>query len=88
MLNYSPAERVFTLNELRRYDGEDGEMLIAYDGIVYDITGCPKWHTGLHEGLHFPGQDLSSEIGDAPHGEEVLRRPCVKRVGRLASSVA
>lgn len=79
-----PTERVFTEQELRRYDGEDGPMLVAYRGVVYDLGDCPKWRTGLHEGLHFPGQDLTTELADAPHAEEVFRRPCVRRVGLLA----
>jgi predicted heme/steroid binding protein len=39
----------------------------------------------MHERTHFPGQDLSGEIKDAPHGEEVFLRPCVKRAGILAA---
>ena len=78
-------ERVFTTRDLRRYDGENGPIYIAYQGIVYDVSDCPRWRTGLHERLHFPGQDLSGEINDAPHGEDVFTRPCVRRVGRLIS---
>jgi predicted heme/steroid binding protein len=77
------GERVFTARELQRYDGEDGPMYIAYEGVVYDVSDCPRWRTGLHERLHFPGQDLTGELGDAPHGMEVFSRPCLKRVGRL-----
>lgn len=76
-------ERAFTRQELFRYDGENGPMYIAYGGIVYDVTDCPRWRTGLHEGFHFPGQDLSNEIGTAPHREEVFSHPCVIRVGWL-----
>lgn len=77
-------ERTFTLAELRRFDGEQGPMYIAYQGIVYDITDCPHWRKGMHEGLHFPGQDLSSELREAPHGEEVFERACLHRVGCLS----
>lgn len=81
------ADKIFTETELRRYSGEDGDpMYIAYQGIVYDVSGCPKWRRGMHENLHYPGQDLSSEISDAPHQAEVFTRPCVKRVGVLQSS--
>jgi len=66
------------------YWGQDGSRKwIAFDGIVYDITDCPKWRTDLHEQLHFPGQDLTSELPDAPHQEDVFSRPCVKLIGRL-----
>ena len=77
-------ERTFTRRELLQYDGERGRRrYIACGGTVYDVTDCPKWRTGLHEGQHFPGQDLSAELPHAPHGTEVFVRPCVKRVGRL-----
>jgi predicted heme/steroid binding protein len=76
-------QKIFTEQELRAYDGEDSPMYVAYQGIVFDVSDCPKWRTGLHEGLHFPGQDLSSEIVDAPHGEEVFSRPCVRRIGQM-----
>jgi predicted heme/steroid binding protein len=83
-----PPERVFSELELRRYSGDDRPMYVAYRGVVYDVTGCRRWSSGLHEGLHFPGQDLSDEMQDAPHGAEVFSRPCVKRVGVLAPSQA
>jgi predicted heme/steroid binding protein len=82
MMNIEP-EKLFTLQELLRYNGEDGPMYVAYQGVVYDVSACPKWRQGMHENMHFPGQDLSGEISDAPHREEVFRRPCVKRVGML-----
>lgn len=80
-------ERIFTEAELRRYNGDDHpRKLIAYEGIVYDVTDCPRWHADLHEGQHFPGLDLSGEMSGAPHKADVFTRPCVKRVGRLAVS--
>lgn len=74
-----------TLAELRRANGERGApRYVAYRGVVYDVGECPKWRRGLHEGLHFPGQDLTAELPEAPHGKEVFERPCVRVVGRLA----
>jgi predicted heme/steroid binding protein len=81
----SNEEHILTEGELRRFDGESGPLYIAYRGVVYDVSDCPKWRAGLHEGLHFPGQDLTSELVEAPHGEEVFLRPCLRRVGRLRS---
>jgi predicted heme/steroid binding protein len=78
-------ERVFTPNDLRHYDGENGPMYVAYDGIVYDVSDSPRWKTGLHEQMHFPGQNLSGEMIDAPHGVEVFTRIGVRRVGRLTA---
>jgi predicted heme/steroid binding protein len=78
--------KIISLQELTRYDGDLGNrMYIAYRGIVYDVTDCPKWRTGMHENQHFPGQELSMELDlDAPHQQEVFEHPCVKRVGILS----
>lgn len=81
------AERSFTRAELQRYSGERGRpAYIACAGVVYDVSACPKWRAGLHEGLHFPGQDLTRELAEAPHAAEVFRRPDVIRVGVLAAA--
>jgi predicted heme/steroid binding protein len=80
-------DRVVTLLELRRNTVERGaRKFVAFNGIVYDVTDCPKWRNDLHENLHFPGQDLSSELEEAPHTEDVFLRPCVKIIGRLEGS--
>jgi predicted heme/steroid binding protein len=80
------SERIVSLAELRRSTGERGTpMFVAHNGIVYDLTDCPRWKKGLHEQMHFPGQDLTGELDITKHGEEVFKRPCVKVVGRLAS---
>ncbi len=78
-------ERNFTQTELSLYNGDDyDEMYVAYKGIVYDVTDCPKWRRGIHEGVHFPGQDLSDELDqEAPHAGGVFSHPCIKIVGRL-----
>ena len=82
-------DRIVTRIELKRSTGERGtRKLIAYHGIVYDVTDCPKWRTDLHEQLHFPGQDLTGELPDATHKDEVFSRPCVKIIGRLESKVS
>jgi predicted heme/steroid binding protein len=80
-------DKIVTQTELRCNKGELGtRKYIAYNGFVYDVTDCPKWRGYLHELLHFPGQDLTSEFPDAPHREEVFSHDCVKTVGRLASN--
>ena len=77
-------DRVISAHELRRNTGERGtRKYIAFNGVVYDVTDCPKWRTDMHELLHFPGQDLTSEFPDAPHKEEVFKHDCVIIVGRL-----
>ena len=79
-------DKIISLLELKRNSGERGtRKFIAHNGIVYDVTDCPKWKKDLHENLHFPGQDLTSELPGAPHQEEVFKHDCVKIVGRLES---
>ena len=37
-------ERIISELELRRNTGDRGtRKWIAYDGIVYDVSDCPKW---------------------------------------------
>lgn len=80
------SDKIVSELELKRSTGERGtRKLIAYKGIVYDVTDCPKWRLDMHEFLHFPGQDLTSELPDAPHKDEVFNHDCVKIVGRLES---
>ena len=82
-------ERRISAAELRRSTGERGaRMWVAVDGVVYDVTDCTRWRSGLHEGQHFPGQELTQEFGQAPHGAEVLSHPCVQRVGLLKDNRA
>jgi predicted heme/steroid binding protein len=77
-------DRLVSEMELRRNNGDRGSpKWVAHDDIVYDVTECPKWRSELHERLHFPGQDLTSELPDAPHKVDVFSRPCVKIVGKL-----
>jgi predicted heme/steroid binding protein len=84
-VKYRPVseQTTFTLQELKRFDGENGLMYIAYKGIVYDVSMSRRWQSGLHEGLHFPAQDLSEEMFDSPHGEEVFLHPGIRKVGYL-----
>jgi predicted heme/steroid binding protein len=77
-------DRLITEMELKRNTGERGTRLwICHEGIVYDVTDCPKWWTGLHEQQHFAGQDLTSEFPEAPHKLEVFKHDCIRIVGRL-----
>ncbi len=80
-------ERLFSIQELRDYTGDRGRPIyIAFRGIVYDVTHCPKWRRGIHENLHWPGQDLTEELQDAPHTDSVFEHPCAKIVGRLEAA--
>jgi predicted heme/steroid binding protein len=78
-------EREISMLELRRNNGDRGSrMWVAHNGIVYDVTDCPRWKKGLHENQHFPGQELTRELEeDAPHEAIVFKNPCVIPVGKL-----
>jgi predicted heme/steroid binding protein len=76
---------IVTEMQLRRNNGDRGApKWIAYQGIVYDVSCCNHWRKEMHENLHFPGQDLTSEFPDAPHTSLVFQHPSIKVVGRLA----
>ena len=80
-------DRLVSHLELRRNNGDRGTpKYVAYLGVVYDVSACPRWRLDLHERLHFAGQDLSDELRDAPHQEDVFSRPCVRVIGRLEDS--
>ena len=82
-----PQERAVSESELHHNNGDDSSRKwIAFEGVVYDVTECPRWQKELHERMHFPGQDLTSELPDAPHMADVFTRPCVKVVGKLEES--
>ena len=79
-------EKLINLAQLRRNNGDRGTpKWISYHDIVYDVSECARWRLEMHEFLHFPGQDLTSELPDAPHDEIVFKHPCVKAIGRLAN---
>jgi predicted heme/steroid binding protein len=67
---------------LSLHNGSDRpEIWIAYQGLVYDASASRLWRAGLHYGLHWAGQDLTSELAAAPHNELVFSRLPI--VGRL-----
>lgn len=75
---------VITQAQLRKNNGDRGTpKWVACNGIVYDLSECTRWRKEMHMGLHFPGQDLTAEMEQAPHNESVFLHPCVKAVGRL-----
>ncbi len=65
----------FTKEQLAKFNGQNGEpTYIAYKGKVYDVTGSNLWEMGEHQGMHVSGEDLTKELADAPHEEEVFER--------------
>lgn len=64
----------YTRKQLSTRNGSDREeMWIAYKGIIYDVAFSRHWRNGIHY-AHWAGQDLTEELKDAPHAEEVFRR--------------
>jgi predicted heme/steroid binding protein len=72
----------YTLAQLALRNGTDKpEIWIAYKGIIYDVTHSRLWRNGKHY-EHWAGQDLTSELKDAPHTERVFEKiPVVGRLG-------
>ncbi len=66
------STKVFTVDELKAYNGQDGNpAYIAIDGVVYDVTNEKMWRNGKHKG-YSAGNDLTEEIGRSPHGKSIL----------------
>lgn len=65
-------EKIFmTLDELSQYNGRNGaNAYIAYNGVVYDVTGNSNWPNGVHRGYINAGQDVTQlfQTSGAPHG--------------------
>ena len=77
------TDRVFTLEELSKFDGQNGNpAYVAVDGIVYDLTDSKAWRNGKHNGFT-AGKDLTEEIKNvSPHGVKNLEG--IPVVGKLA----
>ena len=71
-----------TLEELKQYDGQNGNpAYIAVDGVIYDVTNVKEWSGGKHNG-YTAGQDLTDIIKNkSPHG--VAKLQGVPVVGEL-----
>ena len=75
------TEKIFTLDELKNYDGKEGrKAYIAVDGVVYDVTNVAAWQGGTHHGNN-AGNDVSDRIVKSPHGKSTLEK--LEIVGKL-----
>lgn len=63
----------FNEESLAEFDGTDPDKpaYIAYKGKVYDVTGNPLFVDGLHF-EHTAGMDLTEDMEEAPHSDEVM----------------
>ena len=67
--------RTFSREELANYDGKNGRRaFIAFSGKVYDVTGSFLWREGRHQALHSAGSDLTNDLKEAPHSEDLLQK--------------
>ena len=72
---------LITRPQLALRNGQDKpEVWVAYKGAVYDVTRSRLWREGKHY-EHWAGQDLTDELADAPHTDDVFSK--FKQVGRL-----
>ena len=71
-----------TTEELARFDGKEGRpAYIAYRGVIYDVSGSRLWKNGAHVMKHSAGNDLTTMLKNAPHGEDkVLALPGVGKL--------
>lgn len=74
-------EQEFTRGQLALHNGQDKPTIyVAYKGLVYDVSASRLWRNGKHY-EHWAGQDLTPELAEAPHGEQVFERfVCVGRL--------
>ena len=67
--------RIFTDEELARYNGRDNTpAFVAYNGKVYDVSSSFLWKGGRHQVTHVAGKDLTEDLSQAPHGDDLLER--------------
>jgi predicted heme/steroid binding protein len=76
--------RVFTREELKKYDGSSGIAYIACYGKVYDVSNSHHWRKGIHHVKHRAGCDLTDDLKRAPHSVELLHKFPI--VGKLIES--
>lgn len=62
----------YTAGQLALRNGQDKEEVwCAYKGLIYDLSRSKLWRKGKHY-EHWAGQDLTAEMSDAPHTENVF----------------
>ena len=75
------ALQTYTRSQLALRNGQDKpEIWIAYNQIIYDVSESRLWYNGKHY-EHWAGQDLTEELKDALHTEEVFAK--FKVIGKL-----
>ena len=71
----------YSIAQLALRNGSDKpEVWCAYKGVIYDVSKSKLWRDGKHY-EHWAGQDLTPEMGDAPHLDTVFDK--FEIVGKL-----
>ncbi|MBC8059196.1 MAG: steroid-binding protein [Clostridiaceae bacterium] len=79
MQNSREMEKEFTIDELAKYDGKNGNpAYVAVDGTVYDVSVLPSWGGGTHFGL-YSGKDLTTQFKSCHNMMDILNK--VPKVG-------
>jgi predicted heme/steroid binding protein len=66
--------KTYTPSQLALRNGQDRpEIWVAYHGKIYDVSASRLWKKGMHY-EHWAGQDLTDELQDAPHTENVFEK--------------
>ena len=77
--------KVFTREELKKYNGSDGGTIyVACQGKVYDVSQSYHWRKGVHQVRHQAGYNLTEAMTEAPHGRDLLDKFPV--IGELLDS--
>lgn len=75
--------KIFSRRQLALRNGQDrDEIWVAYKDHIYDVSESRLWRGGKHY-EHWAGQDLTQELTDAPHTDQVFEK--MKIVGKLES---
>lgn len=73
----------YTKTQLALRNGQDKEEIwVAFENNIYDVSSSKLWRKGQHY-EHWAGQDLTTELKDAPHTSNVFDK--FKVIGKLIS---
>jgi predicted heme/steroid binding protein len=64
----------YTKSQLALRNGQDKpDIWVAFEGRIYDVSASKLWRKGKHY-EHWAGQDLTDELKDAPHSQQVFEK--------------
>ena len=64
----------YTKSQLALRNGQDKpEIWVACEGRIYDVSASKLWRKGKHY-EHWAGHDLTDELKDAPHTQQVFEK--------------